>query len=151
MRLRSWPGGCEPGNLGQCIASRSALSRSVDLRHKFSAFQCCPVIIDALLGSFGQLDLFSRQFFVGNQTQQVCDAIQSRPSLVVRMQDMPGSVLRFRRVEHLITNFRVLIRPTRRWKIHRTQLPLPQGIITASLKPSLLFIVARQNHLRLPA
>src|SRR6266853_823208 len=56
---------------------------------------------------------------------------------------MPWRPFRVRGVEHLVTSARVFEPMASRRKIHRTQLPLPQGVVYARLKTALLLFVAR--------
>src|SRR4029434_3667919 len=82
------------------------------------------VVVGVLLGSLGELHLLALYFLVGDQAEQVTDAVEARATLVVRGDDVPGSPFRVRRLKHHVARPRVLEPSTPRAHVRRARLPL---------------------------
>src|SRR5688572_6187646 len=72
----------------------------------------------------------------------MADAVEAGALLVIRAQDIPRRELRIRRFEHHVARAGVIEPATARGQVHRTELPLAEGIGDAGLEPPLLFLVA---------
>src|SRR6185369_8347100 len=81
--------------------------RSVVLGYEAPAAERRLVVIRALATALGQADLGPRQLLVGDLLEQVPDAVQPRPLLVVAPQDVPRRVLAVGGLEHLVPGPRV--------------------------------------------
>src|SRR6516165_1267626 len=122
---------------------RHAFRRSsVRFADEISALQRRLIVIPAFAGSLRQLDLRVRHFLVRNRPQDVRDAIEPRAPLVVGSNDIPWCVLAVRRLQHRVARPRVVIPPPVRFEVHRAQLPLPEGVVDASGKPSFLLVLS---------
>src|SRR5262249_57596272 len=113
---------------------------SVRFTDEISALQRRLIVIPAFAGSLRQLDLRAPNFLVGNRSQDVRDAIEPRPPLVVGPHDMPGRVLAVRRLQHHVARARVVVPAPVRFEVHWTQLPLPQRPPDASPNPPSLLV-----------
>src|SRR5262249_8797181 len=96
----------------------------------------------AFAGSLRQLDLRARDFLVGNRPQDVRDAIEAPAPLVVGPHDVPRRVLAVRFLHHHVARPRVVVPAPVRFAIHRAHLPLPQWVVDASRKSSLLLFLS---------
>src|SRR5262249_8394802 len=85
--------------LRSVTANRALTTLSIFLRYEPSILERRLVIVGALLRAVGQFHFFSRSFFVRNETQQVRDAIEPRPLLVVGPHDVPWRGLCVRGIE----------------------------------------------------
>src|SRR5438132_7249788 len=120
----------------------------VFLRHKSSPLQCHLIVVFALAQSLGELDFVSVDFLVGNQTEQMGDAIETRPPLVIRRDDVPWCVLGIGGFQHHVPRSRIGVPASIRFDVHRTQLPLAERIFHARLEaPLLLFLTNFQPKL----
>ena len=72
----------------------------------------------------------------------MADAVEPRTSLVIRVNDVPGCVLRVRGLEHHIPRPRVFEPFAPRAQVHGAELPLAQRILDAGLEAALLLLVA---------
>src|SRR5437764_13110452 len=68
----------------------------------------------------------------------MCNAVQPRPALVVRANDIPWRVFRAGGLEHQVARPRVVVPPTVGLRVHRTKLPLPQRIVDPGPEAALL-------------
>ena len=71
---------------------------------------------------------------VRNETQDVCNAVEARPFLVIRMNQMPRRMLAGSRFEHHVARPGIVIPAPVRLEIHRAQFPLPKRIVDACLE-----------------
>src|SRR5262249_5508000 len=115
---------------------------SVRFTDAISARQRELIVIPAFAGSVRQLALRAPNFLVGNRSQDVRDAIEPRPPLVVGPHDMPWRVLAVRRLQHHVARARVVVPAPVRFEVHRTQLPLPERVGDASGKPPFLLVLS---------
>src|SRR5262249_58019476 len=79
---------------------------------------------------------------IGNQAEQVRDAVEARAALVIRGNDVPGRIIRVRGLEHDVSRPRVLKPSAPRAQVRWAQLPLAQRVIDACLEAALLLRVA---------
>src|SRR6185295_12083659 len=76
------------------------------------------------------------------------DRVQARRLLVVGSDDVPRGELRIGVVEHDVAGARVVVPAFPGRQVHRTQLPLADGIFNPLLEPAFLLLVADlQPHL----
>src|SRR3954462_10030248 len=101
-----------------------SLCGSVALWHEVPAAQRRLIVVRALRRSFGQPDLLARQLLVRDQAQEVADAVQPRPLLVITPKDIPRRVLAVRGLKHHVPGARVIVPTSTRGQVHRAQLPL---------------------------
>ena len=64
-------------------------SDSISFGDELSAFERCLVVVRAFFRTLGQLDLLSRDLLVGDQVQDVRNAVEAGALFVVRTQDVP--------------------------------------------------------------
>src|SRR5262249_37635989 len=76
---------------------------SVLFRNKFPALQRCLVVVSVLVRTLRQFHFLRWTLFVGEQLQDVVNAIQPGPLLVVGAQDVPRRPGGIGSLEHLIT------------------------------------------------
>src|SRR5271166_2239364 len=115
---------------------------SIFLHHEPTIRDRGGVVVSLLFGSLGQLHLFPRHFLVGNQAEKMRDEVQTRAALIVAAHNIPRCVFRIRGFEHLIPSERIRIPFAARRQVHRAELPLPQWVLNARLKATLLLLVA---------
>src|SRR5262249_36356343 len=126
--------------LGATAATRRG--SSVRFTDEISTVERRPIVIPALAGSLRQLHFRAPNFLVGNRSQDVRDAIEPRPPLVVGPHDVPRCVLAVRRLQHHVARARVVVPAPVRFEVHWTQLPLPERVGDASGKPPFLLILS---------
>src|SRR5262245_33017303 len=121
---------------------------SIGLGHEIPALQRNLVIEFSVVRPLRQLDLRRRHFLVWDRAQDMRDAVEARPPLVVGAHDMPRRVLAVGRLQHHIAGLRIGVPAPERFDVHRAQFPLPQRIVDARLEPALLLLLADlQPHL----
>src|SRR5262249_3937065 len=76
-----------------CRCHPAKIKWPILLRYAPSAFECGLIIVGALGGPLGQLHLLAMNPLVGNQAQDVCNAVEARPFLVIGVGNVPGSLL----------------------------------------------------------
>src|SRR5262245_26984707 len=100
------------------------------------------VVVCVLVRALGELHLLALRFLVWDQAQQVTDAVEARAPLVVRGNDVPGSPLCVRGLEHHVTRPRVLEPSAPRIQVRRAQFPLAHRIRDTGLEAPLLLRLA---------
>src|SRR5262249_5172451 len=113
----------------------------IALRDEAPALQRAVVVIGALHGALGQLDLLARRLLVGNDLEQLRDAVETRAPLVVGGQDVPRRLLRVGGLQHHVAGARIVEPALPRGQIHGRELPLAQRILHAGLETPLLLLV----------
>src|SRR4051794_32045364 len=98
------------------------------LRHEPAAAEWTLVVVRALHRTLREPDLLSGELFVRDEAQQLPDAVQPRPLLVVRPQDVPRRVLGVGRVEHRVAGAGILVPPAPGRQVHWAELPLPKRV-----------------------
>src|SRR5215510_8079350 len=99
------------------------------LWHQLYAFKACQIVVSIVHYAVGKLRLLPRHLAVGNEAQQVADAIEARLPLVVRTDDIPRCEVCIGRSKHRVARPRMLEPFAARAQIRRAQLPLPQRIL----------------------
>lgn len=69
----------------------------------------CLVIILLHFVSFRQLGNLEGEFLLGEDTQEMGDAVETCPSFVIGTDDVPGSKVRVGVLQHLIPGFGVFV------------------------------------------
>src|SRR5579885_1441597 len=126
---------------GQCGSSCLNASWPVSLRDPAPSLHCLYVVIRSLHGALRHLDLGARHRLVGDEAQQMADAVEPRMLLGIRAHDVPGRPWRVGGVEHLVSRQRVVVPAPPRFQVGRAQLPLPQRVVDAGPEASLLLLV----------
>src|SRR5947209_17491124 len=93
------------------------------------------------MGTRRQLDLGLSDPLVGNGFQQVRDAVQPRPPLVVGADDVPRRMFRAGRLQHQVAGAGVAVPAPEGFGIHRAQLPLPQRIVDPRAEAALMLLL----------
>src|SRR6185295_506358 len=107
----SWTLWAEPKPSGKLPVVVPGPRISEDFWNKASFLHRRVVVVPALVRSRGDLDFFTRQFFVRNQRQQMRNAVQSCALLVIRSYDVPGRMFRIRGLQHPIACAGVVVPP----------------------------------------
>src|SRR4051794_23927798 len=89
----------------------------------------------------GHLDLRMLHALVGNERQQMADAVQPRVALDVRVDLPPGRVRRRGVLHHDVLRLRVLDPAPPGLHVHVRELPPAQGIVDPALEAALLLLV----------
>src|SRR5207244_3479153 len=100
------------------------------------------IVVRSLRRPLRQFDLLPRNLFVGNNTQEMGDAIEACSFLIVGSNDVPRSILSIRDIEHLIASMRVVVPTFAGGQVRWAELPLAQRILDPRLEPPLLFLIA---------
>src|SRR4249919_2220734 len=122
----------------QTFCSNSLVSRG----NEPLAFESCLIVVGALLRALGKLHLLALYFLVGDQAEQVTDAVEARAPFVVRGDDVPRGKLRVRGLEHHVARPRVFEPSAPRAEVCRAQLPLADRIRDAGLEAAFLLGLA---------
>src|SRR5262245_133667 len=131
-----------PAGFGQ-RSSGTTLSRiSEFLWNEPSALERRPIVVGTLHRARGQLHLLARCFLVGDQAEQVTDAVETGAPLVIRGQDVPGGELRVGGLKHDVARLRICEPFASRAQVRRAQLPLAQRIRDAGAEAALLLLLA---------
>src|SRR4029453_11986938 len=85
-----------------------------------------------------QLDRLGGHVAVGDLLEQVADAVEPGPALVVGLHHPPGGLLGVGVVEHVVLGPRVLHPQLARLEVHGAELPAPGRVGDAALEPVLL-------------
>src|SRR5262245_59990228 len=85
--------------------------------------------------ALGQLHRLPRHLLVGDQAQQVGDAVQARPALVVGVHHPPGALRGVRGREHGVPGPREIVPAAVRLQVHRAELPDLARVVDALLEP----------------
>src|SRR5262249_39652447 len=104
---------------------RPPLAASCAFRDKLYAPEACQIVVGIIHHAVGQLHPFTGQLFVGNLVEEVADAIEARPALVIGADNVPWRELRIGGGEHRVARPRILEPSASRAQIRRAQLPLP--------------------------
>src|SRR5262249_34597485 len=91
--------------LAHYVPSRASSRRLCDKLHALERGQ---IVVGIVHYPVRQLRILLRPLFVGNETQQVPDAIEARAPLIVRANDIPWREVRVRGGEHRIARPRIL-------------------------------------------
>ena len=86
-------------------------------------------------------DGFRRHVFVGNLAEQMTEAVQPGPALVIGLNGEPGRLRNLGFGEHDVFRFGVLHPAVARLNIHGTELPAPFLVVDSLLEAFLLFFV----------
>src|SRR5512132_4543118 len=70
----------------------AVLLTSIFLRHELAFLQRCFVVVGTLHRSLRQLNLLARDLLVGNEVQDVREAVEPGALLVIRTEDVPVRV-----------------------------------------------------------
>src|SRR5664280_2080595 len=81
-----------------------------------------------------------RNLFVGDAAKNMCDAVETRPLLVVRRYDVPRRSRSIRRLQHGIAHTRIVIPAAVRLQVHKAQLPALGWILNACDKALVLLL-----------
>src|SRR6266511_1619197 len=73
---------------------------SVLLGHEVSPFQRGLIVVSALVFAFEQFHFLPLYLLVGNELQEMRDAVKTRPLLVVSTEAVPGRHLRIGGLQH---------------------------------------------------
>src|SRR5262249_9566263 len=84
----------------------------------------------------------SRHFLVGNQAQQVRNAVEAGTLLVIRSDNIPRRMFGVGRFEHHVAGAGILEPLRARGQIHRAEFPFAPRIGDARLEPAFLLLVA---------
>src|SRR5690349_15421218 len=87
------------------------LSPSIMLRNKPPLLERLLIVIRMFHRPRRQLHFRPRHLLVRNLLEQVPDAVQPRPLLVIAPQDVPWGVLAVGRLEHQVPRPRILVPP----------------------------------------
>src|ERR1041384_1809965 len=106
----NWARGPKAQLLGGLLSGRAdcIFAPSVFLGYKLSSFERSLIIIRPLHRALGKLYLLALHFLVGNETQDVPNAVEPRPLLVIRTQDVPRRPFGVRGLEHQVPGARIL-------------------------------------------
>src|SRR5437762_12778212 len=115
---------------------------SILLRHKPTSAEWPLVVVRRLHRTLRESDFLPGELFVRDEAQQLSDAIEARPLLVIRTKDVPRRLLRVGRLEHHVAGAGILEPPAPRGQVHRAELPLPQRVGDTGFEPTLLLRVA---------
>src|SRR4030095_12520044 len=138
-RISTAAGGC--GRVRVATAAGRLPTASVDFAHEPSPGKRGLVVVLQPSRSPWELDLVALDDLVRDSLQDVRDHVQPCAFLVVGADDVPGSVLGVRRLQHHVPRPRVLVPAGERSKVHGTELPLAQRILDARFEPSLLLFL----------
>src|SRR5215831_16793756 len=116
-----------PGNTPPTMELSAMVS--VPFWHEPPAPQGRLVVIRVLGGALGHGHLVPGRLVVRDQTQEMRNAVQTRPALVVRAHDVPRRLGRVGHLQHAVTRPRVVVPAPPRFQVGGTQLPLPQGVL----------------------
>ena len=89
-----------------------------------------------------QFDLLVLDLLVGDHAQQMTDAVDARPLLVVGVDHVPGRLLDVRVGEHVILRAGILHPPFPRLEIHRAEFPPLGRIVDPAAEPAFLLVIA---------
>ena len=92
--------------------------------------------------SFSQLEGFGRKLSIGDQAQEVRDAVETCPPCIIGLDDVPGGYGRIGGLEHLISGSRVVVPASMRFQVHRAQLPDLPAVGNAVLEATVLLLLA---------
>src|SRR5512145_3263028 len=92
------------------------------------------LFIIALFLTLGELDLFARHFFIGDQAQEMRDAIQPCLALIIGRNNVPRTFGGVSALEHFITCPGVVVPAGLGMHIHRAELPDLAIILVALLE-----------------
>ncbi len=81
-----------------------------------------------------------RNLFVGDAAENMCDAVETRPFLVVRRYDVPRRSRSIRRLQHGIARTRIVIPAAVRLQVHWAQLPALGWILNSREEALVLFL-----------
>src|SRR5207249_12169598 len=115
------------------------LTSSIFLGHKTPAGQGGRIIVGVLFGALGQFDFFLPYLLIGNDAQEMRDAVEACALLVVGSHNVPGRGVGIGGIEHHVARAGVIV-PARAWgQVYRAQLPLTKRVLDESLiSPRLL-------------
>src|SRR5262249_28469120 len=100
------------------------------------------IIVFSLLRPLGQLDLHMRYLLERDLVEDMGNAVEPRPPLIVRMDDVPGGVPAARSLQHCVARPRVVVPPPECHEFHRANFPLPRRFADARRKPPFLLFLA---------
>lgn len=104
------------------------LAASIFLGDEPPVLQGGLVVVSMFVRAPGQFDQRTRNPLVGDQRQNVRDAVEACPPLVVGAYDMPGRILGVGRIEHPVACAGIIVPATIQLDVHRAKLPLPQRV-----------------------
>src|SRR5262249_42698995 len=104
------------------------------LGHESSALHRGLIIVSSFLGALRQFYLLPGRLAVRNQAQEVRDAVQTGPLLIVGWHDVPWRSLGISRLQHHVASPGIVIPARAGWQIHRAELPLAKRIRDAGLE-----------------
>ena len=150
LRLaRSWGSSfLTPFNRDLLLSTLAYLNRdtppSIPLGHEGLLAQGGPHV--GLLGpARGEFDGRGRQIVIGDEGEQVADAVEPRAALRIRVHHEPGGLFDVGVGEHLILRLGILHPAGARFQVHRRELPAARGVFDARVKAALLLLVAHRE------
>src|SRR6476469_7149246 len=91
--------------------------------------------------ALGKHDRWLMQLAVRELLEQVIDAVEPCAFLIDGLHDPPARLGYVRALDHYFLGFRVVLPTSPRLEVHRTELPLLQGIVNAPQESQMLFLV----------
>src|SRR3954465_2334558 len=100
------------------------------------------VVIAMPVRPLGQMDRIARDHLVGNEREDVGDAVEPRPLLVVALQHVPGRFVMVAGLQHGVARQRIIVPARIGFDVHRAELPLPERILHPRAETALLLLLA---------
>src|SRR5262249_2050633 len=100
------------------------------------------IIVFSLLRPLGQLDLRMRYLLERDLLEDMGNAVEPRPPLIVRTDDVPGGVPAARFLQHCVPRPRVVGTALECLETQRPNFPLPPRIVDARKNPPFLLLLA---------
>src|SRR5580704_6498480 len=85
------------------------VERSISALDKMTILDGCHVVILVLVGPLGKLDPFPFDFLIGQELQDMGNAVEPGAALVVGAHDVPRRVLAVGRREHQVARLRIIV------------------------------------------
>src|ERR1700722_5302787 len=83
--------------------------RSIFAGDEMAILDGCHVVILMLVGTLGKLDLFPFDFLIGQQREDMGNAVEPGAAFVVGAHDVPRRVLAVGRLEHQVARLRIIV------------------------------------------